>query len=69
MACNRGSTEPRVGSLRNPPSRATHNAVQEATELPTAAGGCSSSPAANHGGLKTSFSSPLRKSKYGLVSV
>ncbi|CAN1252849.1 hypothetical protein LINPERPRIM_LOCUS8166 [Linum perenne] len=45
MACNRSSAEPRVGPLRNPPSRATHHAVQEATELPTAAGGCSSSPA------------------------
>ncbi|CAN1199292.1 hypothetical protein LINPERPRIM_LOCUS43995 [Linum perenne] len=52
MACNRSSAEPRVGSLRNSPSRTTHHAVQEATELPTAAGGCSSIPAANHGGLK-----------------
>ena len=38
MACDRGSAEPWMGSLCDSPSRATHHALQEASELSAAAG-------------------------------
>ncbi|GER48823.1 cyclin-dependent kinases regulatory subunit [Striga asiatica] len=42
MACNWGPTKPRLGSLCHSPSGATHHALQEAAQLPTAAGQSSS---------------------------
>ena len=38
MACDWGSAEPRVGALCDSSPRAAHHAVQEASELSTAAG-------------------------------
>lgn len=38
VACNWGSAEPWMGPLCNSPSRATHHALQEASELSAAAG-------------------------------